>query len=350
MQTYPMAMVTSPGQIEYIEKRVPEPGTCEVLIAVKAAAICGSDLHIYKGRHPSAPLPVAVGHEVSGQVIRVGADVTRVGIGDRVAIEPVIVCDVCDFCRRGAYHLCANISFQYRVGQGGFAPYFLVHENWAHKLSPDISYEEGALIEPLAVSVHAVRRANFESGMTVAVFGDGAIALLTLMVAHHAGSGDIFLVGIQPPRLELALELGANQAFNNLQPDSVQKILQVTADKGVDRSFEAVGIESTLQQSLEVLKKGGTAVLLGIFEQKDIHVTPNLFIQKEISLVGSQGYNWDFQRAIKIAEQQDFNLRSLITHTLPLSKLQQGFELLLQKNSQAVKVVIKMDYEEGLCS
>lgn len=335
-----MAMVTAPGKIELIERQLPEFYQSDVIVRVKACAICGSDLHIYKGKHPSAPLPVAIGHEISGEIILVGNDVTELKIGDRVTIEPVISCDKCYFCQRGQYHLCSKISFQYRKGQGGFTPYFVVNERWAHKLPDHIPYEEGAMVEPLAVAIHAIRRAELELGMTTAIFGDGAIGLLVLTLAKRISAGKAIMVGLQEHRLRMAKFLGADQIINNATEDPVEKIFSATNGLGADRSFEAVGIETTLIQSLQSLKKGGITVLLGIFESSQISIPANLFIQKEITLSGSQGYNWDFQRAINIISKEDLKLDKLITHTLPFDSLQEGFDLLLNEENHAIKVVI----------
>src|SRR5512135_2048686 len=119
-QTYPMAIVSAPGKVEFLEKKLPELSPKEVLIGVKASSICGSDLHIFKGKHPSAPLPVAIGHELSGRVLKIGNAVSKLSEGERVVVEPVITCGQCDFCKRGEYNLCTRISFQYRKGQGAF--------------------------------------------------------------------------------------------------------------------------------------------------------------------------------------------------------------------------------------
>jgi 2-desacetyl-2-hydroxyethyl bacteriochlorophyllide A dehydrogenase len=338
-----MAYITAPGKVQFKEQVLRDLEQNEVRLQVRAAAICGSDLHIYKGKHPAAALPVAVGHEIAGQVVEVGDDVTRVQVGDRVAVEPVIICGSCHFCRRGAYHLCSHISFQYRQGQGGFTRYFSVHENWAHKLPDGLSYEEGALIEPLAVAVHAVKIANIGLGSSCAIFGDGAIGLMLLMVARHNGAGDIILSGIQSHRLQMARQLGARLAIDNLEEDALAQVLELTSDLGVATAFEAVGLESTLLQSLHALKKGGTAVVLGIFEEPGASIPANLFIQKETTLKGSQGYNWDFQTAIKLVENGAVDLQPLITHMLPLEELGQGFELLLEPSQQAIKVIIRMD-------
>jgi 2-desacetyl-2-hydroxyethyl bacteriochlorophyllide A dehydrogenase len=342
MYPYPMAVVTQPGKIEFRDRDLPEISPRDVLIQVKAAAICGSDLHIFKGKHPSAPLPAAVGHELAGQVLNVGRDVTRVKEGDLVTIEPVIACGVCEFCRRGSYHLCIHISFQYRQGQGGFTPYFVVNEDRAFRLPPGMTCLEGALIEPLSVALHAVKKSRMGFGQSAAIFGAGAIGLLTLLLAKRASGGRMFIADIHPMRLQKARELGAYRAIDNRLEDAIQVILDETDQLGVDRSFEAVGIETTLVQSLQTLKKGGVATLLGIFENPQVQLPANIFMQREITLSGSQGYNWDFQDSLTLLENGAIDLKPLITHCFPLEKLQEGFETLLDPASGAVKVVVEI--------
>jgi 2-desacetyl-2-hydroxyethyl bacteriochlorophyllide A dehydrogenase len=342
-KTYTMAFVTAHGKVEFQEKILPELTSKEVLIGVKACSICGGDLHIFKGKHPFAPLPVAIGHELSGEILRTGGRVSKLKEGDRVVVEPVIVCGDCYFCQRGQYHLCMNISFQYRKGQGGFAPYFVADEDWVHKLPGSISYEEGALIEPLSVAVHAVKKGRLQLGDTVAIFGAGPIGLLMLLLTRLSGAGEVFLVDVQDHRLRKAKEFGASEVLNNAKKDAVPVILEKTSFLGVDRAFEAVGLENTLIQSLKVLKKGGASILVGLFEAQEARIPANLFVQKEISLAGAQGYCWDFQEALKLVEHGQIKLRSLISRVLPISSIQQGFELLLDSKNEAVKVVLKIE-------
>jgi 2-desacetyl-2-hydroxyethyl bacteriochlorophyllide A dehydrogenase len=343
IQTYPMAIVSAPGKVEFQEKRLSGLSSREVLIGVKASSICGSDLHIFKGRHPSAPLPVAIGHELSGEVLKIGNEVSSLREGDRVVVEPVITCGQCYFCQRGEYNLCTQISFQYRKGQGAFAPYFIAREDWVHRLPEGISYEEGALIEPLSVSHHAFKKGNLQPGQSVAIFGAGAIGLIILLLTRLSGAGEVFIVDVQDYRLRKAKVFGASYIMNNSEEEAVPKILERTSHLGVDRVFEAVGLESTLVQSLKVLKKGGSSIVVGIFEEQEVKIPVNLFIQKEIALMGSQGYCWDFQSALKLLEKGEIHLKELITHVLPLSSLQKGFELLMDPKSEAIKVVIKVD-------
>ncbi len=338
---YPMAIVTSPGKIEFQDKKLPEMGGADVKIAIKATSICGSDLHIFKGLHPAAPLPMAVGHEISGEVVEIGKAVTKLKIGDSVAVEPVINCGVCYYCVRGKYHLCTDISFQYRVGQGGITPYFVVNEKFAHKLPAGLSYEEGALIEPLSVALHAVKKANLQIGQSAAIFGAGAIGLIIHLLCKQSGVST-HLVDINDFRLDSAKNLGASEVYNNLIGKTVEDMLTKTEGLGVDISFEAVGLEITLVQALQVLKKSGKAVLLGLFEKPNINLPANIFVQKELRLIGSQGYNWDFQDGIKLLEQGDFNLKPLITHKFPFDEVQDAFDLLNDPNNEAIKIIVKV--------
>jgi 2-desacetyl-2-hydroxyethyl bacteriochlorophyllide A dehydrogenase len=263
--------------------------------------------------------------------------------GDRVTVEPVIVCGECHFCQRGDYHLCANISFQYRQGQGGLTTDFVASERWVHLLPEDVSYAAGALIEPLAVAVHAVRRANFNISESVAIFGAGAIGLLILQVARAIGAGEIFISDIRESRLSVALDFGASRALNSSKCNPVDEILKHTDGTGVQRVFEAVGLEITLNQALQVLQKGGKAVLVGLFEEPRVALPANIFVQKEISLVGSQGYHWDFQRAIELIQYGKIDLEKMITHRFPLEQAQRAFDTLINPDQKAVKVVISSE-------
>ncbi len=341
-KTYPMAFVTAPGRIEFQERKLPELRDGSVLVKVKAASICGSDLHIFKGKHPGSPLPVALGHEVAGEVVQVGKEVSRVKEGDRVALEPVISCGKCPCCRRGEYNHCPDLSRPYRKGQGSFTPYLVVDEQWTHKLPPSVSFEEGALVEPLSVAVHAIKAASVQLGHSAAIFGAGAIGLLILHLAKLSGVGETFVVDVKDFRLEKAKTIGASHAINASRQEAVDLIYETTGRLGVDRAFEAVGLEKTLVDCMKVLKQGGTGIVLGIFEEQEIRIPINIIQSREIALVGSRGYCWDFQDALKLLEAGAVKFGEIMTHTMPLSELQQAFELLMDPKKDAVKVVIQV--------
>lgn len=341
MAKYKMAMIPEPGRIEFREVELRDPQLEEVLIKVHAAAICGSDLHLFKGKHPSATLPSAVGHELAGEVYQVGKDVRNFQVGDRVTVEPVIACGQCHYCQRGAYHLCENISFQYRKGQGAFAEYFYAPMHRTYKLSDSISYDEGTLIEPLSVALHAVKKSGISIGQSSAVIGGGAIGLLVSMLLNNLTGIKPFVADINDFRVQRAIDLGAHGIFTHRGEDLVKTVLEHTNGLGVDHSFEAVGMEVTLTQALQAIRKGGKVTLLGIFEDLLPKIPINLFVQREITLSGSQGYAWDFQDSIDLVREGRINLSELVTTRLPLDELQHGFDLLCQPGNNQVKVIFE---------
>jgi 2-desacetyl-2-hydroxyethyl bacteriochlorophyllide A dehydrogenase len=341
MTTYPMAFIPAPGKIEFRDLVLRDPAPGEVMIMVRTAAICGSDLHLFKGKHPSAALPSAVGHELAGEVVRFGRGVTGISEGDRVTVEPVIACGSCFYCLRGEYHLCANISFQYRKGQGAFAKYFYAPENRTYKLPHPISFEEGALIEPLSVALHAVKKSGVHIGQSSVVIGAGAIGLLVSMLLNNLTGNKPFVTDINDFRVQKAIDLGACGVFSHNEEDLCKIVMKQTHELGVDHAFEAVGIEAALVQALQVVRKGGNVTLLGIFEEPTPKIPVNLFVQREISLMGSQGYAWDFQDSINLVHDRRVDLSALITTRLQLDQLQNGFDLLCQPGNCQIKVLIE---------
>lgn len=339
----PMAYVVEPGVIEFRDSPPPMLGSEDVKVQVRAVTLCGSDLHIFKGKHPVAQPPVAVGHEIAGEVIELGEAVDDLTVGDHVAIEPIINCQRCHYCRRGDYHLCTDISFQYRVGQGGITNEFVVASHWAHKLPPALPFEVGALMEPLSVAVHASKNADVRMGQTIAIFGGGSIGLLLLMTAKAIGAGTAFVIDVQDFNLEQAKALGADHTLHNMRDDTLAEISRLTNSMGVDIAFEAVGLEQTLVQALKSTKKGGTAAVIGLFEQDTVELPANLFVQREIQLVGSQGYCWDFQTSIQLVEQGHLDLSSLITHRFSMEQTQEAFDLLAAPDNNAIKIAIVLD-------
>jgi threonine dehydrogenase-like Zn-dependent dehydrogenase len=258
-------------------------------------------------------------------------------------VEPVVVCGKCFFCRTGEYNRCTNINVQYRTGQGAFAPYFVADQDWTHRLPEGISFEEGALVEPLSVALHAVKAAKIRAGQSVALFGAGALGLMVLLLAKKSGAAEIFVVDVNHFRLEKAKKLGASHTIDAAEHEAAEVILEQTNQLGVDRAFEAVGIEKTLVDSMKVLKKGRTSIILGLFEEPDIQIPANMLVTREIALKGCLTYCWDFQDTLKLLEMGDLKLDEIITHTMSISKLQQAFELLMDPANEAVKVVIQID-------
>jgi 2-desacetyl-2-hydroxyethyl bacteriochlorophyllide A dehydrogenase len=331
--------VVEPGKVDFLTRIVAQPKPNQVVIKIVSSAICGSDLHIYKGKHPSAPLPVTIGHEFSGDVVSIGSKVTKVKIGDRVTAEPVIVCGKCDACRRGNYGYCENISFLYRNGDGAMANFITVQEPYVYKLPEYLSYDAGALIEPLSVAVHAVRRADIKLGDKVLVIGAGAIGILIAALCKKDGATEVAITDFSQKRLDMAVKLGATKTINASKENVYEVVNELTNGIGMDKTFECVGLEATFKEAMMSLRKNGLATIIGIFENPNISIPATRFITHEIKVQGSQGYCWDFPIALEVSKEID--IEKLITHTFKLEDLNKALETCFDKSSGAIKVVVK---------
>ncbi len=331
--------VIEEGKVQLRQQRIESPDEGNILIRIKAAAICGGDIKLFQNKHPFVPLPAALGHEIAGEVIEVGPKVNKIKQGDRVVVEPIINCEKCSECLRGNYHLCEKLNFLYRVGAAGMALYVEVAEKWAHRLPDNISFEEGALIEPLAVALHAWKKSNVKLGETVCVFGCGPIGLLIIQLARANGCSRIIAVDIQYNRLDLANKLGATDLVSPVNGDVIEQVMSITSEKGVEVCFEAVGSSITLEQSIKVLCKNGRLTIVGLFPQSEITIPVNTIVQRELTVSGSQAYCWDFEDAILLAQTGKVDLKQLISHTLDLSELQQALSIATDSSAKAVKVI-----------
>lgn len=331
--------VYEPFKVHFLTQKIETLQPDEVLVKVAASAICGSDLHIARGMHPSAPLPVTIGHEFSGDIVAIGDQVKNVTVGERVTVEPCIVCGECDACRHGNYGYCEHISFTYRNGDGAMADYVVVKAPYVYPLPDYLSYETGALIEPLSVATHAVRRADIRLGETVLIIGAGAIGMMVAAMCRRSGAAEIIIADFSDSRLEMALEVGATVAVNSGKTDLEQEVMRITGGKGVDKSFECVGRESCFTQAVMTLKRNGTATIVGIYEHPQIQFLVSRLITHEIKVQGAQGYCWDFP--IAIAAAKDIPMEKFVTHTFPLEQLQEALDTALDSRSGSVKVIVK---------
>lgn len=338
VRTSRIGKVTEPMKAVVETREVSAPKKNQVLIKMKSSAICGSDLHIFKGKHPSAPLPMTIGHEFSGDVVEIGEDVTSVKVGDRVTVEPCIVCGTCDACRHGDYGYCENISFTYRNGDGAMADYIAIDEPYVYPLPDYLTYDTGALIEPLSVATHAVRRGDIKLGETVLVIGAGAIGMLIAAICKKSGAAEVIIADFSDERLAAAKDLGATITINSGKTNLEEEIRRITNGKGVDKSFECVGVEATFLQAMMTLKKNGLATIIGIFENPQINIPASRFVTHEIKIQGAQGYCWDFPIALKVARELD--LERLITHHFSLDEIQNALETCLDRNSGSIKVLL----------
>lgn len=325
--------------IEYIERKIPLLKGKQVLLKIKASCICGSDLHIFKDKHPTVELPVTIGHEFTGEVLDIGGEVTRLKKGNRVVIEPAITCGKCEACMHGNYGYCEKITFTYRLGDGAMATYFIGEEDRMYLLPDKVSYEEGSLIEPLAVAVHAVKRAGVHLGEQVVVIGAGAIGIMIAAICRRLGAKEVIIADLSEFRLRMAERLGATKTVCSTSDDLGAVVDKITKGKGADQVFECVGLEKTFQQALALVRSNGLVTDVGIFENPQIMIDASILVKKEIRIQGSQGYCWDFKDALQLLQEIPFG--QLITHSFGLSELQTAMETAINPECNVVKICIK---------
>ena len=302
-------------------QEVPTPPICDrdVLVRVKAAGICHSDVHYRGGVSPVKPLPLTLGHEVAGVVEKTGAQVTNVRTGDRVCLHYLVTCGECSFCGTGNEQFCPTGEMLGKHRDGGYAEYIVVPARSALLLPNEIPFEQGAILMcSSATSLHALRKSRLKAGETVAVFGAGGLGLSAVQLARACGALDVYAVDIQPDKLELAARFGA-VPVNATQVEPVAEIRRLTGGRGVDVALEMIGLTRTMRQAVQSLAVLGRAVLVGISAQPLEIDTYREILGKEAEVIGSDDHLWrELPLLIEYARRGVLNLSQVVTRTVPL--------------------------------
>ncbi|GHG97100.1 2,3-butanediol dehydrogenase [Pseudodonghicola xiamenensis] len=335
-------------RVEQVDEPAVGPG--EVKLKVAWTGICGSDLHEYLAGPIFVPVgedhplshdqaPITMGHEYSGTVTEVGEGVTNVVPGDRVVIEPIFACGTCPACLEGKYNLCDSLGFVgLSGGHGGFAAYSVVPARMVHKMPDALSMEQGALVEPSAVALHAVRMSKIKAGDTAAVFGAGPIGLLVVEALRVAGAAQIHVVEPSEVRRQKALELGATSVIDPSVEDAVATIRAATG--GVAVSFEVTGVPQVLQQCIEATRHEGQVLIVSIWE-KAAAFQPNTVVLKERQLLGSIAYRHIYPAVMELMMQGYFSADKLVTKRIALEDITtEGFDALVAEKSH-VKILVE---------
>lgn len=334
------ATYLEPYRIEAQEAPVPTPGTGEALVKIYASGVCGSDLAIVSGRHPRATPPLIIGHEFAGEVVDVGdGDTGGIRVGDRVTLFPLLTCGACYACRNGFSHVCATLRLIGFDRHGGMADYVSVPADLLVPLPEGLSYETGALIEPLAVCIHAASMTTVQPEDTVAVLGAGPIGLLTAIVLRHQGVEKLCITDINPFRLDIARSLGFD-ALDGSETDIVSCIQDITNGDMADRVFEVAGVQATAGQMTELVRPRGTIVNVSVFKEPPA-VDMRSVNFKELTIVGTRVYTRDDYRvALDIAGS--LPLDPIVTHRLPLTEVSGAFKTIFD-GDRVCKVLFSWD-------
>lgn len=335
------AFCTQPGSLELRDVDWPVPGHDEAVIKVRNCGICGSDLHFFQGNFP--PPAVCPGHEISGEVVEVGGGVRSLRAGDRVAVEPLLVCGECAYCRTGDYQICRRFRVAGITADGGFAECIRMPAYALYRLPPSVDFEVGALTEPLAVTVHALRLANVRLGDRVLVLGSGTIGLLAVASARAAGAAEVWIAARHPHQRAAAESLGATRVFTG--PEADGELSSAASKHPVDTVIETVGGSAdTINDALHLVRPAGVVTILGVFTTMPT-LNALVVVTKEVRLVGSMTYGRygtraDFDVALRLLADDPERFRRLITHRFPLADITRGFATAASKRAGSIKVSI----------
>ncbi|MWG35759.1 NAD(P)-dependent alcohol dehydrogenase [Halomarina oriensis] len=324
------AVLTEPHEFRLEDRPRPDPAVDEVLVAIGDVGICGSDVHYYEhGRIGDYVVeePLVLGHEAAGEVVAVGDDVTSLEAGDRVALEPGVPCRRCAHCKRGEYNLCPDVTFMATPPHdGAFAEFVAWPADFTYRLPDHVSTTEGALCEPLSVGIHACRRGEVETGDTVLVAGAGPIGLLVLAAARAAGATDVLVTDVVDEKLAFADERGADRTVNVAEADLEPVVTECTDGEGVDVVIEASGAEPSIRSTLDVVRRGGVVVLVGLASEATVPFDVLDVVDNELDVRGSFRYENTYPAAIDLLADGAVDVGGLVDFEMGLDDVDDAFQ------------------------
>lgn len=341
-----VAVMNGIGKMGYEERPIPKVKDEEVLIQVEYVGICGSDLHYYEngriGNYIVEP-PFVLGHEPGGVVVEVGKEVTNLKVGDYVALEPGKTCGKCEFCKTGRYNLCPDVEFFATPPYDGVFQEYVAHDaDLCFKLPDNVSTMAGALIEPLAVGIHAVNQGEAQPGQTAVITGAGAIGLVTIMALKIRGITNIIVVDIMQKRLDKALELGATHVINASKTDAVLKVMEITNGKGCDLAVETAGTEITTNQIIHMVRKGSNIVLVGYGKTGMMNLEMSLALDKEVTFKTVFRYRHIYPMAIDAVASGKINPEDIVTDIFEFDDIQNAMDSSVKNKADVVKAVVRI--------
>jgi L-iditol 2-dehydrogenase len=333
------ATMTAPGRIEIREVEKPQPGPGQVLLQIQRIGVCGSDVHVFHGRHPNTGYPVVQGHEFSASVAAIGAEVTGLTAGMKVTVTPQIACGACGPCLRGDYHICDHLQVEGFQAPGCAQEYWLADAERIVPLPDGFSFEQGALVEPASVAVHAVDRAGAVDGRNVVVLGAGPIGNLVAQVAQAAGA-QVLITDLSDYRLEVARKCGLTHTSNARRESLEAAAQRAFGAAGFGLALECVGIEATMTAAIENIQKGGVIVVVGVFGEKP-RVDLGLVQDHELTLKGTLMYRCrDYERAIELILDGRIITAPLVSNHFPLDQYLDAYHFIEEQGDKSMKVLI----------
>lgn len=337
-----------PAEIVFNDVPIPEPLEGQIQIKIKRIGVCGSDIHVYHGEHSGTPYPVTQGHEVSGQITKLGpgVDGSVFHVGQRVTIEPQVVCGVCHPCRHGKYNLCEKLKVMGFQTTGAASEYFCAPDFRVTPLPDGMRYTDGAMIEPLAVTVHAAKRFPDLKGAKVAILGCGPIGMLLAQTCRALGAAGVMITDVSDYRLELARKLGVDFAVNTRQRDFGEAMVACFGPDKADVIYDCAGNDITMGQAIRYARKGSKIVLVAVFAGL---AKVDLFTlnDHELDLDTTMMYRHeDYLEAIRLVSEGKIQLRPLQTRHFPFTDYLKAYQYIDENRETSMKVIIDVDTKE----
>ena len=333
-------VMTAPGKIEFREIETPVPKAGEVLIRIMKIGVCGSDIHVWHGKHPFTSYPVTQGHEVSGEIAALGAGVENFEVGQKVTIQPQVVCGKCYPCRHGKYNLCETLKVMGFQTTGVASEYFAVDAAKVTPLPQEMSFDEGAMIEPLAVAVHAVRKFGDMQGMRVAVLGAGPIGILVAQAAKGMGAESVLITDISDLRLEKARQCGVDFCVNTCEADFGEALVSAFGPDKADVIYDCAGNNVTMGQAIRCARKGSTIILVAVFAGM-AEVDLAVLNDHELDLNTTMMYrNEDYLEAIELVRAGKVDLKPLISKHFAFRDYAEAYRYIDENRETTMKVII----------
>lgn len=333
-------VMTNPKEITFNEVPVPEITADQVLVKIMKIGVCGSDIHVYHGKHPFTSYPVTQGHEVSGEIVKLGEKVTGFTVGQKVTIQPQVVCGKCYPCRHGKYNLCEELKVMGFQTTGTASEFFAVDAAKVTALPEDMSYDEGAMIEPLAVAVHAVKRAGDVKGMKIAVLGAGPIGILVAQTAKGLGAESVMITDVSDLRLKKAKECGVDFCINTKEKDFGDAMLENFGPDKADVIYDCAGNNITMGQAIKYARKGSTIILVAVFAGM-AEIDLAVLNDHELDLNTSMMYrNEDYIDAISLVNEGKVVLKPLISKHFAFKDYKAAYEYIDSNRETTMKVII----------
>jgi 2-desacetyl-2-hydroxyethyl bacteriochlorophyllide A dehydrogenase len=319
----------------------PKLEQAEILIKVDSCNICGTDINLFKGKY-TAKMPVVIGHEWSGHIVELGSNANNFKIGERVVSDPNEACGMCYWCRSGKPCFCNNMPAYGVLKDGGFAEYIKITAKGAYKIPEGLDYESAAFAEPVSCAVHGIDKASVKQGETVVIIGGGAMGQIILQLALSAGASKLIMIEQLKSKLELAKKFGATDLINAKEEDVIQRTLDLTNGLGADVVIEVVGNPKTVELAIKLVKKSGRVVIFGFSpEGEKANIIPFEILSKELTIMGAWVNPYTSYRALEILASGKIDVKSLISIRLPLDKIMDGINLMIDKPEGFIRAVIK---------